>query len=66
VAYAPCCLGALGLEQEEKATYTPCCPGALILETLLLEKPAFSPCSPGALGLDRFEWEDSLMDKSFE
>jgi hypothetical protein len=31
VAYAPFCLGALGLEQE-KATYAPCCPGALGLK----------------------------------
>jgi hypothetical protein len=42
VAYAPCCPGALGLEQEEKAAYAPCCPGALGLETLSLEKVAFS------------------------
>jgi hypothetical protein len=67
MTYAPCCSGALGLKQEEKAAYAPYCPEALGLETLSLEKAAFPLCSPGGLRLEGFEREEeSLMDECFE
>jgi hypothetical protein len=50
VAFSPCSLGALGLEQE-KVAYAPCCPRALRLETV-------------SLGLEHFEREEeSLLDR---
>jgi hypothetical protein len=53
VAFSPCSLGALGLEQE-KVAYAPCCPRALRLETVSLD-------------LEHFEREEeSLLDERFE
>jgi hypothetical protein len=63
-AYAPCCLGALGLEQVEKVAYARCSPRAQGLETLSLEKAAFSPCSPGALGLETLSHEKATFSCS--
>jgi hypothetical protein len=58
VAFSPWCLGALGLEKEEKASYPPYCPGTLGLEQ---EKESYTSCFPGALGFETLSLEKALF-----